>query len=42
MRDIEIWVILVIGNLTELQKLVLQGELSCVTKSHMGQSHKQH
>jgi len=36
MKDIEIWVIFVIGNLTKLQKLVLQGEISCVTMSHMG------
>jgi hypothetical protein len=43
MRDIELLVILVIGNSTKLQKLVLEGEFSWANKVHtLGEGHRPH
>jgi hypothetical protein len=35
-------VVFFVGNLTKLQEMVLEGEISWVTNSHLGQQHRRH
>jgi len=43
---LQIWVVGVVvffvGNLNKLEEMVLEGEISSVTNSHLGQQHRLH
>jgi hypothetical protein len=40
--DIDFLVVFFIGNLNKLQEMVLEGEISWATNSHLGQHHRLH
>jgi hypothetical protein len=39
-KDIEFWIFLIIEIANKLQKLILEGEISQVMSSHLGQQHR--